>query len=211
MQISMAALDPQQTYALMTQTVIPRPIAWVLTRRPGCDSVDPEDLNLAPFSYFNALCSQPATVMISVGLRPDGSLKDTSANLVEGSPCVIHLPDRQLVQACNLTATPLPPGESEIRHAGLELTEFADFPLPRLREAPLAMAGHAVQTVTIGSKAQQSVILIELSEVFSAEHCVSVQENGRLKVDAWAMDPVARLGPTEYTTLGDRLTLPRPF
>ena len=72
--IQFADLKPLQRYHMMTQTIIPRPIAWVLTENDNGSS------NLAPFSYFTALCSDPALVVLSIGKKPDGSLKDTRHN-----------------------------------------------------------------------------------------------------------------------------------
>jgi len=65
-----------ESYKLMAQTIIPRPIAWVVTEDEGV-------VNIAPFSYFIGLSSDPATVLISVGHKPDGSPKDTLANIRE--------------------------------------------------------------------------------------------------------------------------------
>jgi len=56
MHIDMSTLSPAQAYAMMTQTVIPRPIAWILTGNSD------NTYNLAPFSYFNALASDPPIV-----------------------------------------------------------------------------------------------------------------------------------------------------
>ncbi len=64
MNIDLSTLAPTQVYHLMTQTVIPRPIAWVLT-----DSGE-QNFNLAPFSYFTAVSSRPPLLMISVGKSP---------------------------------------------------------------------------------------------------------------------------------------------
>ena len=58
MYIDFDDMTPQQVYITMTQTVIPRPIAWVLSENAN------GSLNLAPYSYFNAVSSDPALVMI---------------------------------------------------------------------------------------------------------------------------------------------------
>ena len=57
-----------ETYKLMAQTIIPRPIAWVVTEDAGV-------INVAPFSYFIGLSSDPASVLISVGHKADGTPK----------------------------------------------------------------------------------------------------------------------------------------
>ncbi|GIT49378.1 MAG: hypothetical protein Ct9H300mP14_13060 [Gammaproteobacteria bacterium] len=68
MYVDITQLDPQQIYITLTQTVIPRPIAWVLSENAN------GSLNLAPYSFFNAVSSEPPLVMISTGpLKPEGA------------------------------------------------------------------------------------------------------------------------------------------
>ena len=75
MEIDLDSLSANGVYHTLTRTVIPRPVAWVLSENAG------GDYNLAPFSYFNAICSDPPLIMISVGKKPDGSSKDTRVNI----------------------------------------------------------------------------------------------------------------------------------
>ena len=77
MHFDLSELSPNRVYYTMIQTLVPRPIAWVLTDN-GNDS-----FNLAPFSYFNGVASDPPLLMISVGKKPDGTLKDTRTNIIE--------------------------------------------------------------------------------------------------------------------------------
>ena len=67
MYISLDQLSPDKIYFTMTQVVIPRPVAWVLTDNGN------HTFNLAPYSYFNAICSEPPLILISAGKKPDGS------------------------------------------------------------------------------------------------------------------------------------------
>ena len=71
-----------ESYKLMAQTIIPRPIAWVVTEDEGV-------VNIAPFSYFIGLSSDPASVLISVGHKADGTPKDTLANIRKHQKCTI--------------------------------------------------------------------------------------------------------------------------
>ena len=77
MLINLKELSTPQVYFTMTQTVLPRPVAWILSENEN------ESYNLAPFSYFNAVCSDPPLIMVSIGLQDDGRDKDT---LVRYSP-----------------------------------------------------------------------------------------------------------------------------
>jgi len=85
MEIDLAPLSEADTYALLTQTIIPRPIAWVLTDNATSQE---NDWNLAPFSFFNGISSEPPMVMFSVGSWDvAGRTKDTLAPVeFEGSP-----------------------------------------------------------------------------------------------------------------------------
>ncbi len=76
MNLQLSSISPTQIYHLMTQTIIPRPIAWVLT-----DSGE-HNYNLAPFSYFTPVASNPPLLMFSVGKKPSGETKDTTRNVI---------------------------------------------------------------------------------------------------------------------------------
>ena len=106
MQINLDSLSPARAYHLMIQSIVPRPIAWVLS-----DNGD-TTLNLAPFSYFNAVCSDPPVLMLSIGRKPDGSDKDTARNIVERSQFVVHIPHREMALEVTESSRPLPFGES---------------------------------------------------------------------------------------------------
>ena len=86
MVIDFNQLTSSQVYYTMTQAIIPRPIAWVLSDHGNCK------LNLAPFSYFNAVCSKPPILSVSVGLKKEGAKKDTWINIEERSHFVVHIP-----------------------------------------------------------------------------------------------------------------------
>ena len=69
MYVPLEELSPANAYFLMTQTIIPRPIAWVLSEN------ETGTYNLAPFSYFNAVSSDPAVFMLSVGKNRTDQIK----------------------------------------------------------------------------------------------------------------------------------------
>ena len=114
MHIDLSSLTPVQTYATMTQTIVPRPIAWILTENKT------GSYNLAPYSYFNALSSDPAMAVMSVGVQLDGGLKDTRINLEERDFCVIHIAHREMAEQMTATAATLDPGVSEVSQLGLK-------------------------------------------------------------------------------------------
>ncbi len=103
MQIDPAAHTAADSYKLLTNLVVPRPIAWVTTQ--NAEGV----INLAPFSFFNAVASDPLYVAVSVGSRDDGAPKDTAANILANGEFVVNLVTEELFDAMNISAADFPP------------------------------------------------------------------------------------------------------
>ncbi|MDX1755578.1 MAG: flavin reductase family protein [Marinobacter sp.] len=196
-------MPSSEVYHAMTQTLVPRPVAWVLTENPD------GDYNLAPFSFFNAITSKPPLVMLSVGKKPDGQFKDTRVNIEARKVFTIHLAHRELAQAMTQTSQVLPHGQSELTHLDLPLTDFEGFALPRLADCRVAMACELYEIKEIGPT-PQSLIFGQVHKVFVDDRAVSLDDKERLRVDAAALDPIGRLGGNEYVTFGEVLTIPRP-
>lgn len=98
MYLNLSDLPSSEIYHLLTQTVIPRPIAWILTENEQSKSAKYDQYNLAPFSFFNAMASNPPAFVVSIGKKTETQEKDTRANLKEGNACVVHIPqDRKSV------------------------------------------------------------------------------------------------------------------
>lgn len=107
-EIDSKTLSSREAYALLTSIVTPRPIAWVSTQNE-------EGLgNLAPFSYFQALCSNPPTIMLSVGWLRDGSMKHTLANILETKEFVVNHVSEKQGQAMLATAAQTEENEWEL-------------------------------------------------------------------------------------------------
>jgi len=203
MYLDLRTMNPGQVYFNMIQTLIPRPIAWVLSENAQ------GGFNLAPFSYFNAVCSDPPIVMISVGKQADGSHKDTRVNIEARSDFVIHIVHRELLDAMNATSATLPPDVSEVEQVGLATTAMEGSRLPRLADCRIAYACERHEIIDIGN-GPQSLILGRVNGIYIDDSVAQVNEKGRLKVDATAVDPVGRLGASEYVTFGEVIRLARP-
>jgi flavin reductase (DIM6/NTAB) family NADH-FMN oxidoreductase RutF len=203
MQIKLGGLSVSQTYFTMTQTIMPRPIAWVLSENEDAS------LNLAPFSYFNAVCTDPPLVMVSINLQDDGSEKDTLRNIRERSQFVIHIASSDQLDVLNQSSATLAPGESEVNASGLATTVFQGYHMPRLNDCKIALMCERNQTQPIGNKGQ-TLLFAEVKEIYLADDCAEVNEKGRLKVYADKVQPLARLGGGEYASFGEILKATRP-
>lgn len=140
-----ADLAPRFRYKLIASTVTPRPIAWVVTQDAA------GVLNAAPFSFFNAFCSDPPIIGIGIagrsprpapGAGATGSLlqhKDTRSNIAATGEFVVNLVSEETAQAMNVTAIDFDPHIDELAEAGLTPHASARVKPPRIAESPVAM------------------------------------------------------------------------
>jgi len=193
-------LPKADVYRLLTHTVVPRPIAWVLTENENGSH------NLAPYSYFNVVSSDPGLLMFSVGHKRDGSKKDTWYNIEQREKFVIHIADASLANMVNESARPLPLGESEINHIETALVADKAFGMSRLEAAPVAFACKRYDIHLVGN-GPQAVIYAQVEAAYVADH---LEGESSLLVDALSLNPLARLGAEDYSSLGEIKSIPRP-
>ena len=203
MYIDFSQLSANQIYGTMVQTVVPRPIAWVLSENSQ------GAYNLAPFSYFNAVCSDPPLLMISIGNKPDGSFKDTRVNIEQRKDFVVHIAHENMLDALNESSATLPAEVSEIELQGLITKLFPGSRLPRLADCRIAMACECHQIQEIGG-VPQSLVFGLIKGVYVDDAIVSRDSKGRIKIHAERLNPIGRLGANEYVNFGNILRRKRP-
>jgi flavin reductase (DIM6/NTAB) family NADH-FMN oxidoreductase RutF len=201
--LDLAELKPGQVYFHMIQTLIPRPIAWVLSE------IEQGKYNLAPFSYFNAVCSDPPLIMLSVGKKPDGSFKDTRVNIEQRRDFVVHIAHREMLEDLNQSSATLAADISELDQLGIETTRFEGSRLPRIKACRIAYACECYQIHELGST-PQSIIYGKVNRIYIDEDITSTSDTGRLKVHADKLEPIARLGADEYMGFGEVIRMTRP-
>lgn len=202
MDIEFSELSANRIYHTMTQALVPRPVAWVLSENDG------GNFNLAPFSYFNAVSSDPPLIMLSIGKKPGGELKDTRANIMARKHCVVHIAHREMVEQVTQSSASFDAGISEVEELGLSLLPFAGSALPRLADCRLAMACELYRIEDITDS--QALLLAQVKSIYVDDKAIIKDEKGRIKIQAQAIDPISRLGGSEYGLLGDVVSIARP-
>lgn len=195
-----ASLAPLDRYKLITATVVPRPIAWVVTQ-------DAEgQLNAAPYSFFNALAGNPPIIGIGVGGRPSGAPKDTGANIRAIGQFVVCLVPFALAEAMNVTAIEFDHGVDELAEAGLSTASSAKVAPPRIAESPVALECEVFTLVEAGPER-----LIVLGRVLAMHvRDDAVLDAARCHIDTPALDLIGRMhGGGWYARTTDRFDLPR--
>lgn len=201
MLLSFKDFTPDQFYFLTIQTLIPRPIAWVLSDN-GNDSY-----NLAPFSFFNAVCSNPPILMISVGWKDDTNRKDTWINIEQRNDFVIHIPTESDAQQVVASSASFSHGVSEVSQLGLSLEEVKGQRLPRIIGPKVAFFCRKYSIQEIGLD-RQAIILGEVKDLWVDDEAIH-SEKDRLIVDPVKINPVARLGGHGYSLLAKPFYLKR--
>lgn len=116
-------------YDILASLVVPRPIAWVST-------IGPEGTpNLAPFSFYNAVCDDPPLIMLSISKREDGRRKDTARNILYIGEFVVNLVSEELLKEVVITSESFPSEVSEFERAGLETADCHKIKAPRVARA----------------------------------------------------------------------------
>ena len=191
-----------QLYFLLIQLVIPRPIAWVISDNGN------NTYNLAPFSFFNAITSNPPILMLSVGWKDESTPKDTWVNIDERKDFVVHIPSADQVADVSNTSTVLPYGVSEAEKFNISLESVNGWPLPRVKGSKIAFLCEKYAIYEIGHD-PQALILGKINHVWIDEELITLQKD-RIIIDPLKVNPLIRLGGNNYSTLGEILTLKRP-
>lgn len=195
-------LSAEMRYRLLASTVLPRPIAWVVTM--SADGV----VNAAPYSFFNVFGADRPVVALGILARPE-SEKDTAANIRATGEFVVNLVPHALVEAMNATCVDAPPEVDEMALAGLSAVPSIGVRPPRIAESPVALECRMTHLLETGPG--QLLVVGEVLHAHYAAH-VLTGDPARPRVDGLALDLVARMhGPTAYTRTRDLFDLDRPL
>ena len=201
MQLDFSTLAPLDAYRWMASSITPRPIAWVSTRSP--EGVD----NLAPFSFFQVISDAPPTLMVNVGSRADGSLKDTLRNAQDTGELVIQLVSAAQAEAMNASAANLAAGQSEFAHCAIA-TQPAQRVAPlRVAGAPIAFECRVAEIQPYPRQAPNCHLIF--AEVLLA-HIDDAVLDDKGRIDPHKLDLVGRLGGAFYTHTRDTFRMQRP-
>lgn len=202
MLLDFANLTPLERYRWLASTVTPRPIAWVSSRSAAGVA------NLAPFSFFQVISDDPATLMVNVGTRDDGQLKDTLRNAQESGELVIHLVSQRQVELMNASAAILPHDVSEFDQCAIASLPSSRVAPPRVKGAAVAFECRVAEVLPYPRNAPNHHLIF--AEVLLA-HVDDAVLNEKGRIDPQLLDLVGRLGGAAYSTTRDRFDLARPL
>lgn len=193
MKFDFDTLSEETRYKLMLGTVLPRPIAWVTSQnRNGV-------VNAAPFSFFNAFGTEPATLAIGVGRHSPTQPKDTCLNIRATEEFVVNLVPFSAAEKMRASSMPFPPHISEVPAVGLPTLPSERVAPPRIAESPAAFECRFMQEIRLGNF---SLILGRIVMLHVRDE--AVLDADRLYIDAANMDLIGRMEGTQYTRTRDK-------
>lgn len=183
--------------------VVPRPIGWVSTQDK--DGV----VNLAPYSYFNAVASEPPTVLFSSnGAHIEGDYKDSVKNVQETGEFVCNLATWETREAMNKTSAMVPRSVDEFEISGLTPVPSKLVAPPRVKESPVHLECRYLQTVELPSDDPELANLVVFGHVVGIHIDDSIISDG--KIDMSVFKPIARLGYFDYAVVDNIFSMQRP-
>jgi flavin reductase (DIM6/NTAB) family NADH-FMN oxidoreductase RutF len=193
-----ATVPAAERYKLLVSTIVPRPVAWVV-------SLDKDGVrNAAPYSFFNGFASDPPIVGLGVGLRGTNK-KDTLSNIEATGQFTICLVSEAQALQMNITATEFGPEVDEITEAGLETVPSTIVKPPRIAGSPVAMECELFQLVPLGL---HTLVLGKVLAMYVQDDCV--MNPAKHYIDTPKLGLVGRMhGRGWYSRTTDRIEIPR--
>lgn len=200
--IDPASITPREMYKILIGSVIPRPIAFVSTLNSAGVG------NLAPFSFYNAVSSNPPCLMLAISRRGGADEpKDTLKNIEDTGEFVVNSASEWLAEPLVYSAGDFPFGVDEMKITGLTPLPSVKVKPPRVKEAAVQFECKTFKLVDIGERAPGSTTLV-LGRILLAHVHKRAFQDGRILPEE--LKPIARLGGLGYTKLGERFELSPP-
>lgn len=203
MHLDPVTLSQPDRYKLLIGCIVPRPIAFVSTISPD------GHLNLAPFSFFAGVGSDPMTVLFCPANRPDGSEKDSLRNakpISDGGgggigEFVVNAATEEIARQVAAAAEPLPFGESEFDLTALTPIPSTRVRPPRVAESPVSFECRTIQVIrtNAGAPAGGNIVIGEVVYIHIRDDLI----NERFHTDPAKLRAIGRMGGLGYVRTAD--------
>ncbi|MBL7999445.1 MAG: flavin reductase family protein [Candidatus Kapabacteria bacterium] len=186
-----SSVPHRDLHQILLSGVAPRPIAFVTSKdRNG-------NINLAPFSFFNAYASKPPVVAIGPAISAaTGTTKDTYLNIMETQECTISAVTYPMVQRMNIASAVYPHGTDEYDKAGFTKAPAMMVGVPYVSESPFVLECRLIRNIELFREdgGNGNIMLLRVLNIMVNENAMTED-----KIDPRKLDLVARLGYKWYS------------
>jgi len=194
MEINSQDISKKNRYKLLSASILPRPIAFVSTQSKAGIS------NLAPFSFFTGITSDPPTLCFAPNRNSDGTKKDTLINIEETGQFAVHVVSEDIMVAMNKSAMNFPADVDEFKEVGLTEAPAVVIDVPRIKEAKISMECKLLQTVPVADDG-----FLVIGEVLHFYFADGIYKDGY--IDADALNIVGRWSGYDYLRNGEKFKI----
>ena len=181
--------------------IFPRPIGWI-------SSVNKKGIvNLAPYSYFNAVTDEPPQIMFcSNGGSSHYKYKDSLSNILSTKEFVVNFATSSTRNQMNNSSKDFKPEEDEFVLSKLKKKRSKLVRAPSVKDSPVNLECELVKTIKLKSNSKKisTMIIGEVIGIFIKDKFI---KNNR--IDSVSMHYIARMGYSEYTTVTSKFNLKR--
>ena len=200
MQLDPHQLERKERYRLTIGAIVPRPIAFVSTANKEGTT------NLAPFSFFSGVSSNPMTVLFCPANNPDGTDKDTLRNIEETGEFVINVVSIGFARQMAACSEGLDYGDSEFALTGLTPIPCTKVSAPRVKESKVSFECTKQQIIRLnpGAVAGGNIVIGEVVWIHVDDSIL----DDRKRIDPAKLRAVGRMGGLGYCTTGEYFEIP---
>lgn len=194
----LADTESRDNYKLLSGLVVPRPIGWIGTKREDGSN------NLAPFSFFNVVSTNPPMVLFSAGSHSDRP-KDSSTLAEMSGEFTVNIVSEDVVEAMSLTSGSFTADDDEFAIAGLTAVEGVKVSAPLVAESPANLECRVSRVLDLGEPGRTKLVIGDVILIHVER---SVLDGTR--VDHDALRAVGRMAGATYVNTRDRFDVVRP-
>jgi flavin reductase (DIM6/NTAB) family NADH-FMN oxidoreductase RutF len=195
----LAVTETTDRYRLLAGLVVPRPIGWIGTRR--ADGTN----NLAPFSFFNVVSSNPPVVLFSAGNHRDRP-KDSSTLAEMSGEFTVNIVSESVVEAMSVTSGSYTADDDEFAIAGLTAMDGHKVDAPLVAESPANLECRVRQVIEIGELARTRLVVGDVLAIHVEDRVLD-----GTRIDNDALRAVGRMAGNTYIRTRDRFEVRRPL
>jgi flavin reductase (DIM6/NTAB) family NADH-FMN oxidoreductase RutF len=192
--IDLAGRTPAQKQGLLSQLIVPRPIAMIT-------SLDPAGvLNVAPFSYYMPVCGEPPLIAVTIGAVREATdaPKDTWANLEQTGEFVVNVTTTAMAEHIETMAREFPAGYDETRQSGWKTIPSQVVSVPSLEVSPARLECRVRESIDRGDQSNcfsgVHIVLAEVVCLTVDDRITSTSPDGEVRIDPRQVDVIGRMG-----------------
>ncbi len=183
--------------------IVPRPIGWISSKN------NEGQINLAPYSFFNAIATIPPMVVIGPGgYSKSGNNKDTLLNIKNNPEFVCNFVSWDVKDIMNESSYSFDNNESEIEKLNIETENSTMVSIPRVKLSPAHFECTLFKIIDLPSDSKGNPNHLIIGNIIGINVSDKIIKNNR--IDIGELKPISRMGYDEYALINTIFSMKRP-